>query len=359
MMVRWEVFKLLRQRRTFLGLGSTALVPLVFLAAVEIIGSGPEAGEAPFAAQLLGNGLVIPFVTLAFGSVVLLPLLTVLVAGDAVAGEVSGGTLKTILGRSVGRSGLFWSKAAAVGLYTLAVVGAFVGVGLAAGWLAIGFRPLAGLGGGADPGRSSARPNRARSRPRGAAPAGPRRLRPPALRRNPEQRRLRGRRPGAHPASATRPLLGPWRRLGPLPPDQPVLRLAEPHARAHRLGPDHRVRMGQRRLGRRLLTGRMGSLRPLGRIELARRLFYELPDLTGTTRQTRAGHVSAPVLVLAPRAAEGGCPKDGSSARVHRTLAHPSPETRTAVSLPYSLSGIMRSSRGCDALGLLLHEVHF
>lgn len=147
MMVRWEVFKLLRQRRTFLGLGAAAVVPLFFLAAVEIIGSGPEAGEAPFAAQLLGNGLVIPLVTLAFGSVVLLPLLTVLVAGDAVAGEVSGGTLKTILGRSVGRSGLFWSKAAAVGLYTLAVVGVFVGVGLAAGWLAIGFRPLAGLGG--------------------------------------------------------------------------------------------------------------------------------------------------------------------------------------------------------------------
>jgi hypothetical protein len=79
--------------------------------------------------------------------VVLLPLLTVLVAGDAIAGEVSGGTLKTILGRSVGRSGLFWSKAVAVGLYTLTVVGTFVGVGLVAGWLAIGFRPLAGLGG--------------------------------------------------------------------------------------------------------------------------------------------------------------------------------------------------------------------
>lgn len=146
-MVRWEVFKLLRQRRTYLGIGAAALVPLAFLAAVQIVGGGPEAGEAPFAAQLVGNGLVIPLVTLAFGSVVLLPLLTVLVAGDAVAGEVAGGTLKTILGRSVGRSGVFWSKAAAVGLYTLAVVVVFVGVGLVAGWLAIGFRPLAGLGG--------------------------------------------------------------------------------------------------------------------------------------------------------------------------------------------------------------------
>jgi ABC-2 type transport system permease protein len=146
-MVRWEVFKLLRQRRTYLGLGAAAIVPLVFLAAVEIIGGGPDGGEAPFAAQLVGNGLVIPLVTLAFGGTVLLPLLTVLVAGDSIASEVSGGTLKTILGRSVGRSGLFWSKAAAVAVYTLAVLVVFVGVGLLAGWLAIGFRPLAGLGG--------------------------------------------------------------------------------------------------------------------------------------------------------------------------------------------------------------------
>lgn len=146
-MVRWEAYKLIRQRRTFLGLGAAAIVPVLFLSAILITQQGPDAGEAPFAAQLLSNGLVIPFMTLGFGSVVLLPLLTVLVAGDAVAGEVSAGTLKTILGRSVGRSGLFWAKAAAVGLYTLSVVAVFTGVGLLAGWLAVGFEPLAGLGG--------------------------------------------------------------------------------------------------------------------------------------------------------------------------------------------------------------------
>lgn len=146
-MVRWEAYKLIRQRRTFLGLGAAAIVPVLFLSAILITQQGPDAGEAPFAAQLLSNGLVIPFMTLGFGSVVLLPLLTVLVAGDAVAGEVSAGTLKTILGRSVGRSGLFWAKAAAVGLYTLSVVAVFTGVGLLAGWLAVGLEPLAGLGG--------------------------------------------------------------------------------------------------------------------------------------------------------------------------------------------------------------------
>ena len=146
-MVRWELFKLIRQRRTFLGLGAAAVVPILFLAAVRITQEGPPPGEAPFATQLLDNGLVIPLITLGFGSVVLLPLLTVLVAGDAIAGEVSAGTLKTLLGRSVGRSGLFWSKVAAIEIYTMAVVVVFVGVGMLAGWLAVGFEPLAGLGG--------------------------------------------------------------------------------------------------------------------------------------------------------------------------------------------------------------------
>ena len=69
------------------------------------------------------------------------------VAGDAVAGEVSAGTLKTILSRSVGRTELFFSKAVAVCVYCLAATAILVGVGLAAGYLTTGFAPLAGPGG--------------------------------------------------------------------------------------------------------------------------------------------------------------------------------------------------------------------
>ena len=146
-MIRWELYKLLRQRRTFLGLGAMALVPILFVAAVEITRRGPDAGEAPFAAQLLENGLVVPLITLAFATFVLLPLVVSFVAGDAIAGEVSAGTLKTLLSRSVGRTKLFFSKAAAVGLYCLAAPAVLAAVGLAAGYLASGFEPLAGPGG--------------------------------------------------------------------------------------------------------------------------------------------------------------------------------------------------------------------
>ena len=62
-MIRWELYKLLRQRRTFLGLGATALVPIFFVLAIEITRRGPEPGEVPFAAQLLENGLVVPLIT--------------------------------------------------------------------------------------------------------------------------------------------------------------------------------------------------------------------------------------------------------------------------------------------------------
>ena len=146
-MIRWELYKLLRQRRTLFGLGATALVPVLFVAALEITRQGPPEGEAPFAAQLLENGLVVPLVTLAFATFVLLPLVVAFVAGDAIAGEVSGGTLKTVLSRSVGRTELFFSKAAAVGLYCLAAPAVLAGVGLLAGYLAGGFEPLAGPGG--------------------------------------------------------------------------------------------------------------------------------------------------------------------------------------------------------------------
>jgi len=146
-MIRWELYKLLRQRRTLFGLGATALAPVLFVSSLEITRQGPPEGEAPFATQLLENGLVVPLVTLAFATFVLLPLVIAFVAGDAIAGEVSGGTLKTILSRSVGRTELFFSKAAAVALYCVAASAILAAVGLAAGYLAGGFEPLAGPGG--------------------------------------------------------------------------------------------------------------------------------------------------------------------------------------------------------------------
>jgi ABC-2 type transport system permease protein len=90
---------------------------------------------------------VVPLITLGFATFVLLPLVVAFVAGDSIAGETSAGTLKAILGRSVGRTELFFSKAATIAVYCLVAPAVLVGVGLVAGYLAGGFEPLAGPSG--------------------------------------------------------------------------------------------------------------------------------------------------------------------------------------------------------------------
>jgi ABC-2 type transport system permease protein len=143
---RWELRKLVAQKRTFIGIGAAVLVPLIFVVALLAdSGNGPE--DVPFGSYVRESGLAIPLVCLSFGALWLLPLITALVAGDIVAAEDQNGTLKTILTRSVERWHVFAGKALAALTYTLAVLALFVGVGLVAGGLVYGFNPLTTLSG--------------------------------------------------------------------------------------------------------------------------------------------------------------------------------------------------------------------
>jgi ABC-2 type transport system permease protein len=144
---RWELRKLLAQKRTFIGLGAAVAVPLIFVIALlaDSGGGGPQ--ELPFAAYVRDTGFAVPLVSLAFGAFWLLPLLTALVAGDIVANEDHNGTLKTILTRSVERWQVFAGKLLAVLTYTAALLGIYVGVALVAGGLVYGFEPLTSLSG--------------------------------------------------------------------------------------------------------------------------------------------------------------------------------------------------------------------
>jgi ABC-2 type transport system permease protein len=143
---RWELFKLIAQKRTFIGIGSAVLVPLIFIVALAADSSGGPEG-IPFGDYVRETGLAIPLVCMSFGAIWLLPLLTALVAGDIVATEDQNGTLKTILTRSVERWQVFWGKALAALTYTLTVLVVYVGVGVVVGGLAWGFDPLTTLSG--------------------------------------------------------------------------------------------------------------------------------------------------------------------------------------------------------------------
>lgn len=145
-MLRLELRKLRALRRTYLGLAGSAAIPLVLLLALETGDGGPP-DEVPFARSVQDVGLAIPLFSLAFAGFFLLPLLASLVAGDAISGEHSGGTLKTILTRSVTRGRVFRAKVYAAVVYTLALLVVQFAVGAVAGSVVLGTAPLPTLSG--------------------------------------------------------------------------------------------------------------------------------------------------------------------------------------------------------------------
>ena len=143
---RWELRKLVAQKRTFIGVGAAVVVPLIFIVAMLADSTGGPEG-VPFGEYVRETGLAIPLVCLSFGAIWLLPLITALVAGDIVAAEDQNGTLKTILTRSVDRSQVFAGKLLAALTYTILVLTTFVGIATVVGGLAFGFDPLTTLSG--------------------------------------------------------------------------------------------------------------------------------------------------------------------------------------------------------------------
>jgi len=142
---RWELRKLRSQKRTYLGLGAAALVPLIFVIALLTSSGGPD--DVPFGRFVKETGLAVPLVNLFFSSIWLFPLITSLVAGDIVASEDNHGTLKTILTRSTERWQIFVAKFLAALSYAFAALVVFVTVGLVLGGIAWGFDPLTSLSG--------------------------------------------------------------------------------------------------------------------------------------------------------------------------------------------------------------------
>ncbi len=142
---RWELRKLRFQKRTYLGLGAAALVPILFSVAVATQKGGPE--DVAFGRYIHSTGLAIPLVLLLFGSIWMFPLITALVAGDIVAAEDHNGTLKTILTRSVERHQVFGGKALAAMTYAVAAIALSGAIAVGAGSIVSGFHPLPTLSG--------------------------------------------------------------------------------------------------------------------------------------------------------------------------------------------------------------------
>ena len=142
---RWELRKLRAQKRTYLGLGAAAAIPLILVVALVTQNGRPN--DVAFGRYVHQTGLAIPLVLLLFGSIWMFPLITALVAGDIVAAEDRHDTLKTILTRSAERPQIFVAKALAAASYAILAIAIAGAVALAGGILASGFNPITSLSG--------------------------------------------------------------------------------------------------------------------------------------------------------------------------------------------------------------------
>src|SRR5881227_1220888 len=142
---KWELLKLLAQKRTYLGVGAAVAIPLVFVTVLLLKSGGPN--DVPLGRYIRETGLALPFVVLFFMSIWAFPLITALVAGDIVAAESHNGTLKTILTRSRNRGQIYAAKVAAAFTYTAVVIVAMGTVAVVAASIEWGFNPLTSLSG--------------------------------------------------------------------------------------------------------------------------------------------------------------------------------------------------------------------
>lgn len=144
-----ELTKAWRRWRTYLLALAMGGIPVLIVLAVKLSPPDPSASQdaPPFLLQIVRNGLFAPLTGLAVIQPFFLPLAAGLFAGDAIAGEAQGGTLRYLLVRPVQRPRLVLAKYGA----TMALLGLLllwvVGCGAFWGGVVFGFRPLPTLSG--------------------------------------------------------------------------------------------------------------------------------------------------------------------------------------------------------------------
>jgi ABC-2 type transport system permease protein len=139
---RWELRKLISQKRTYLGLALVVVLPLFFVVFQNVHQRHDRGNDNIFAAQITQSGLATPVLMLLFLSVFMLPLAATLVAGDVVAAEDGNGTLKTILTRSVNRGQVFAAKTLTAMTYAVIAVFLSAAVATVAGVISWGFHSV-------------------------------------------------------------------------------------------------------------------------------------------------------------------------------------------------------------------------
>ncbi len=138
-MIRVELVKMLRRPRTWITIVMLNSLPTLVAVLLAVTDIGPQPGEGPaFLSAVLTDGTLFPLAALAIVLPLFMPVAVAVVAGDAVAGEAQGGTLRYVLTRPVGRTHLLLAKLVSVLAFVLLAVVVVAAVGYVVGRLLLG-----------------------------------------------------------------------------------------------------------------------------------------------------------------------------------------------------------------------------
>ena len=123
-MIAVELRKLVLSPRTWVTIALLDALPTLVAVLLSVTDLGPRPGTGPaFLSAVLSDGSLFPLAAIAIVLPLFLPAAVAIMAGDAIAGEAQGGTLRYVLIRPVGRTRLLVAKlVSVVAFVVLAVV---------------------------------------------------------------------------------------------------------------------------------------------------------------------------------------------------------------------------------------------
>jgi ABC-2 type transport system permease protein len=146
-MIYVELVKLVRRPRTWISIALVCSLPIIVAAFLATTHLAPPPGQgAAFLSAVLRDGSLYPAAAMAMVVPLFLPIAVSVLAGDSIAGEAAGGTLRYLLVRPVGRTRLLVAKLIALIAFVFAAVVAVVATSYVTGTVLFGSPPAVAVG---------------------------------------------------------------------------------------------------------------------------------------------------------------------------------------------------------------------
>ncbi|MDT4988794.1 MAG: type transport system permease protein [Micromonosporaceae bacterium] len=146
-MIYVELIKLVRRPRSWIAIALVCSLPIIVAAFLATTHVAPPPGQgAAFLSAVLRDGSLYPAAAMAMVVPLFLPIAVSVLAGDSIAGEAAGGTLRYLLVRPVGRTRLLVAKLISLVAFVFAAVVAVVATSYVTGTVLFGSPPAVAVG---------------------------------------------------------------------------------------------------------------------------------------------------------------------------------------------------------------------